>query len=79
MSEIHFSVAEAPEGGYVASAVGIDVLTEADDLPGLSAQVRDAVHCPFDEHTSPSLIRLNGRPVKARVTQHRRKTLVMLS
>lgn len=59
MSEIHFIVEEAPEGGYVARAVGVDILTEADDLPGLHAQVRDAVHCHFDDGKLPSLIRLH--------------------
>jgi hypothetical protein len=59
MSEIHFIVEEAPEGGYVARAVGVDIVTEADDLPGLHAQVRDAVHCHFDEEQMPSLIRLH--------------------
>lgn len=49
MSEIHFIVEEAPEGGYVARAVGADIVTEADDLPSLHAQVRDAVHCHFNE------------------------------
>jgi hypothetical protein len=59
MSEIHFIVEEAPEGGYVARAAGVDILTEADDLPGLRAQVRDAVHCHFDNGNLPSLIRLH--------------------
>lgn len=59
MSEIHFIVEEAPEGGYVARAVGADIVTEADDLPGLYAQVRDAVHCHFDEGHTPGLIRLH--------------------
>ena len=45
MSEIHFIVEEAPEGGYVARAVSVDIVTEADDLPSLRAQVRDAVRC----------------------------------
>lgn len=59
MSEIHFIVEEAPEGGYLACAVGVDILTEADDLSSLQAQVRDAVHCHFDEGKSPTLIRLH--------------------
>jgi hypothetical protein len=59
MTEIHFIVEEAPEGGFVARAVGVDIVTEADDLPGLHAQVRDAVHCPFDEGQTPSIIRLH--------------------
>ena len=59
MSEIHFIVEEAPKGGYIARAAGADILTEADDLPGLHAQVRDAVHYHFDEGNLPSLIRLH--------------------
>lgn len=59
MSEIHFIVEEAPEGGYIARAVGVDIVTEADDLSGLHAQVRDAVHCHFDEGKLPDLIRLH--------------------
>lgn len=59
MTEIHFFVEEAPEGGFVARAVGADIFTEADDLPSLHAQVRDAVHCHFDDGDRPSLIRLH--------------------
>ena len=59
MSEIHFIVEEAPESGYLARAVGADIVTEADDLPGLHAQVRDAVHCHFDQDKMPGLIRLH--------------------
>ncbi len=59
MTEIHFIVEEAPEGGLVARAMGADIFTEADDLQALHAQVRDAVHCHFDEGERPSLIRLH--------------------
>lgn len=59
MTEIHFLVEEAPEGGFVARAMGADIFTEADDLQTLHAQVRDAVHCHFDEGQRPSLIRLH--------------------
>lgn len=57
MSEIHFIVEEAAEGGYIARAVGEDIFTEADDLPGLHTQVRDAVRCHFDEEKKVTLIR----------------------
>lgn len=59
MTEIHFIVEEAPEGGHVARATGADIFTEADDLPSLYVQVRDAVHCHFDDGPRPSLIRLH--------------------
>ncbi|OHC66839.1 MAG: 2-oxoisovalerate dehydrogenase [Rhodocyclales bacterium GWA2_65_19] len=57
MTEIHFIVEEAPEGGFVARAVGADIFTEADDLPGLHEQVRDAVRCHFGEDKEATLIR----------------------
>lgn len=59
MSDIHFVVEEAPEGGFVARAMGVDIFTEADDLQALHAQVRDAVRCHFDEANRPRLIRLH--------------------
>jgi hypothetical protein len=59
MAEIHFIVEEAPEGGYIARALGCAIFTEADDIPALHAQVRDAVHCHFDGGTAPELIRLH--------------------
>ena len=59
MTEIHFIVEEAPEGGFVARAVGVDIYTEADDIEDLHAQVRDAVRCHFDEGQKPGLIRLH--------------------
>lgn len=59
MSEIHFIVEEAAEGGYIARAVGEDIFTEADDLPGLHMQVRDAVRCHFDDGKRPAMIRLH--------------------
>ena len=59
MSELVFVVEEAPEGGYIARAVGASIVTEADDLESLRDHVRDAVRCHFDEEASPSLIRLH--------------------
>jgi hypothetical protein len=59
MTEIHFIVEEAPEGGFTARGVGADIFTEADDLPSLHEQVRDAVRCHFEEGDTPSLIRLH--------------------
>lgn len=59
MNEIIFLVEEAPEGGYTARALGESIFTEADDLAGLHQQVRDAVHCHFDEGEVPEMIRLH--------------------
>lgn len=59
MSEIIFVVEDAPEGGYVARAVGESIITEADTLDALREAVRDALRCHFDEGRSPRLIRLH--------------------
>jgi hypothetical protein len=57
--EIIFLVEEAPEGGFVARAVGTDIFTEADDIENLHAMIREAVSAHFDEAERPSLIRLH--------------------
>jgi hypothetical protein len=59
MTEIHFIVEEAPEGGFVARAMGVDIFTEGGTIEDLHAQVRDAVRCHFDESQGPTLIRLH--------------------
>lgn len=59
MSEIVFVVEEAPEGGYIARAVGVDMVTEADTLSALRASAQEAVHCHFDDGGAPQLIRLH--------------------
>ena len=58
-SEIVFVVDEAPEGGYVARAVGESIVTGADDLDLLREMVRDAVVCHFDEDERPKVVRLH--------------------
>ena len=59
MSEIVFVVEEAPEGGFIARAVGESIFTEADSLAELHERAREAVRCHFDEGKSPKLIRLH--------------------
>ena len=60
MTELLFIVEEAAEGGYVAHAVGVSIVTEADDLDQLRVMVRDAVRCHFDEDAErPKAIRLH--------------------
>ncbi len=59
MTDIHFIVEESPEGGYVARALEESIFTEADDIEGLRSQVRDAVHCHFEEGKAPQLIHLH--------------------
>jgi hypothetical protein len=59
MNEVIFVVEEAAEGGYIARAIGTSIYTEVDNLADLHAQVRDAVHCHFEESDRPKIIRLH--------------------
>lgn len=59
MDELIFLVENAPEGGYTARALGESIFTEAEDLSGLRAQVRDAVRCHFNDGQGPKIIRLH--------------------
>ena len=58
-AEIIFTVEEAPEGGFVAQALGEAIVTEADTMDELREQVRDAVRCHFDDDERPVMIRLH--------------------
>ena len=62
MNELIFLVADAPEGGFTASALGHSIFTEADTMEELRHNVRDAVHCHFEEGQVPKLIRLRSKP-----------------
>jgi predicted RNase H-like HicB family nuclease len=59
MNEILFVVEEADDGSYRASAVGAAIHTEADSLEELHQEIRDAIHCHFEEGEAPPLIRLH--------------------
>ncbi|MCK4374995.1 MAG: 2-oxoisovalerate dehydrogenase [Candidatus Brocadiae bacterium] len=59
MTEVIFLVEEAAEGGYIARALGVSIVTEADDMATLQEQVRDAVRCHFENDEAPKVIRLH--------------------
>ena len=42
-----------------ARALGVSIVTEADDLPALRDSIRDAVRCHFDGPDVPWAIRLH--------------------
>jgi len=58
-SEIIFIVEEAPEGGYMAKALGQSIFTEADTLAELRENVREAVLTHYDDEKQPQIIRLH--------------------
>lgn len=59
MNEIVFSVEQAPEGGFIARALGHSIFTEGETEQELREMVRDAVRCHFDEDKRPAVIRLH--------------------
>lgn len=59
MNEILFLVADSPEGGYEARALGHAIYTEADSADELRTLVRDAVATHFDDDARPAIIRLH--------------------
>jgi hypothetical protein len=58
MNEIKFLVDQAPEGGYIARALGESIFTEGDTLPDLRKNVREAVRCHYEAEQVPRLVRL---------------------
>ncbi|HMP02825.1 MAG TPA: hypothetical protein PKD86_18110 [Gemmatales bacterium] len=59
MSELIFHVEDAPEGGFVARALGHSLFTEGATLDELRANIREAVACHFEEGSGPRVIRLH--------------------
>lgn len=61
MSEIIFEVREDDvAGGWLASALGFGIHTDAETLEELRGAVREAVDCYFDEMMdAPKIIRLH--------------------
>lgn len=60
MSKILFLAEQAPEGGYIARALGQSIFTEADTLPELRGLIQDAVHCHFETGPMPVAILTRG-------------------
>jgi hypothetical protein len=58
-TQINFCVEESAEGGYEAHALGHSIFTQAETMDELKRNVRDAVHCHFDEGQVPRVIRLH--------------------
>ncbi len=59
-SEIIFEVTNAEEGGFIASALGYGITTQAENVVELRKMVLDAVSSFFDNpDQAPKLIRLH--------------------
>lgn len=58
-SEIIFIVEESLEGGYEAKALDCPIFTQAESVEDLKSQIKDAVHCHFEDSQTPKIIRLH--------------------
>lgn len=59
MKELIFLVEESIDGGYEARSLGESIFTEAENLEELKEEIKDAVHCHFEEEEMPRVIRLH--------------------
>ncbi|MFH1288436.1 MAG: 2-oxoisovalerate dehydrogenase [bacterium] len=60
VKEVTFLVEESPDGGYTAKALGHPIFTEGETLEEVKKNIKDALHCHFDnEESIPSIIQLH--------------------
>lgn len=59
MNEIIFLIDEDIEGGFLATAIGEDIITDGDTMEEIKKNIREAVECHFEEEKRPKLIRLH--------------------
>ena len=59
MKEIFFLIEETEEGGHIESAIGQSIITEADTLEELKANIREATMCHFDDSQAPQIAHLH--------------------
>ena len=58
-NEIIFYIEESLDGGYEAKALGYSIFTEGDTLEELKENIRDAVHCHFEDNDMPQVVKLH--------------------
>ena len=58
-NEIIFYIEESLDGGFEAQAPGYSIYTCGDTVEDLKENIRDAVHCHFEESDAPQIIRLH--------------------
>ena len=59
MNELIFLIEEAPEGGFIAKALGVSIFTQAETEEELKTNVREASESHFGEGNAPKIIRLH--------------------
>lgn len=61
MSELVFEITQEADGGYVAEALGENIVTEGDTWPELRRNVMEAIDAYYFEEPKPSHVRLHLR------------------
>ncbi len=61
MSELVFEVTQESDGGFIAEALGENIVTEADSWEQLRANVKEAVEAYYFDEPKPANIRLHLR------------------
>jgi predicted RNase H-like HicB family nuclease len=61
MSELVFEVTQEADGGFIAEALGENIVTEADSWEQLRANVKEAVEAYYFDEPKPANIRLHLR------------------
>lgn len=61
MSELVFEVTQEQDGGFIAEALGENIVTEADTWEQLRANVKEAVEAYYFEEPKPAYLRLHLR------------------
>lgn len=59
MKELVFEVMQETDGGYVAEALGENIITEADTWEELRENVKEAVTAYYFDREAPSSLRLH--------------------
>ncbi len=58
-NEIIFYIEESIDGGFEARALGYSIFTEGETADELKTNIRDAVHCHFEEKDMPQIVKLH--------------------
>jgi hypothetical protein len=61
MSELVFEVSQESDGGFIAEALGENIVTEADTWEQLRINVKESVEAYYFEEPKPAFVRLHLR------------------
>lgn len=59
VSEIIFYIEESLDGGFEARALGYDIFTDGETVEELKINIKDAIHCHFEDGEEPRIIKLH--------------------